>query len=100
MSLSTWTDRALFGPVERARVAVLERVVYAVLAFDLWVEMVPHGSRYGAGGLNVAHFAWQTPPCTKRRLHHGLRPSAVGVRSRHVMGVRALAGSKKRNMKR
>ncbi|MBD89549.1 MAG: hypothetical protein CL940_04375 [Deltaproteobacteria bacterium] len=58
MSLSTWTDRALFGPVDRARVAVLERVVYAVLAFDLWIEMVPHGSRYGAGGLNVAHFAW------------------------------------------
>ncbi len=58
MTGPAWLERALFGPVARGRVQVLERLVYALLAFDLWVEMAPHGSRYGAGGLNVAHFGW------------------------------------------
>ena len=46
------------GAVDRARVASVERLVYGLLAFDLWLEMAPHASRYGAGGLNVAHFSW------------------------------------------
>jgi hypothetical protein len=50
--------RGLFGPVEAIRTLVLERLVYGLLAFDLLVEMAPHGSRYGVGGMNVAHFAW------------------------------------------
>lgn len=58
MSAVSPMERALFGPVDRGRVFAIERLVYGLLAFDLWLEMASHGSRYGAGGLNVAHFAW------------------------------------------
>ena len=34
------------------------RGLYALLAADLWFDMVEHGGRYGVGGFNVAHFAW------------------------------------------
>lgn len=45
-------------PIEAARPAVLARALYALLALDLWTDMVPHAGRYGVDGFNVAHFAW------------------------------------------
>lgn len=41
-----------------ARAYVLHKVLYGLLAFDLWIVMVEHGGRYGTGGFNVAHFAF------------------------------------------
>jgi hypothetical protein len=37
---------------------LLLRGLYLLLAGDVWLGMVEHGARYGAGGFNVAHFAW------------------------------------------
>ncbi|QQR90091.1 MAG: HTTM domain-containing protein [Myxococcales bacterium] len=47
-----WRDQAA------SRIAVLLRSLYALLAFDAWLLMLPHAGRYGAGGFNVAHFVW------------------------------------------
>ena len=58
MSASSRIEAALLGAVDRGRVFAIARLVYGLLAFDLWLEMASHGSRYGAGGLNVAHFQW------------------------------------------
>ena len=58
MSAVSWLEAALLGAVDRGRVWAVERLVYGLLAFDLWLEMASHASRYGAGGLNVAHFQW------------------------------------------
>lgn len=41
-----------------ARAWLFRRGLYLLLAFDAWLVMVEHGGRYGAGGFNVAHFAW------------------------------------------
>ncbi len=41
-----------------ARGFLLRRAIYLLLAFDLWLVMIEHGGRYGAGNFNVAHFAW------------------------------------------
>lgn len=41
-----------------ARAFLLRRGLYLLLAFDVWLVMIEHGGRYGAGGFNVAHFAW------------------------------------------
>jgi len=40
-----------------ARAFLLQRGVYALLAFDVWLTMISHGARYGMGGFNVTHFA-------------------------------------------
>jgi hypothetical protein len=45
-------------PVSAVRLALLPRVLYGLLAADLWIDMVPHAGRYGVDGFNVAHFAW------------------------------------------
>lgn len=50
-------DRYFFGPVDLLRPYLLTRVLLALLAFDCWLDLVPHGGRYGMGGFNVAHFA-------------------------------------------
>jgi len=55
--MNAW-DRAWHGPVLAARAWLLRRGLLALLAFDAWTLEVPHGGRYGAGGFNVAHFAW------------------------------------------
>ena len=55
--MTAW-DRYWFGPVAAVRPYVLERAVLFLLALDSWVQFVPHGGRYGAGGFNVAHFLW------------------------------------------
>lgn len=41
-----------------SRSILLRRGLYLLLALDAWLVMVEHGGRYGAGGFNVAHFAW------------------------------------------
>jgi hypothetical protein len=51
-------DRYFFGPVDVLRPYLLTRALLALLAFDCWLELVPHGARYGVGGFNVAHFAF------------------------------------------
>lgn len=51
-------DRYFFGPVDLLRPYLLTRVLLALLGFDCWLELVPHGARYGVGGFNVAHFAF------------------------------------------
>jgi hypothetical protein len=45
-----------FGEVALARPYFLVRLVLGVLAFDLWLNMLPEGAKYGVGAFNVAHF--------------------------------------------
>ena len=47
-----------FGPVLDLRVWLMGQAVLVMLALDAWVLMIERGGRYGAGGFNVAHFAW------------------------------------------
>jgi len=49
-------DRYFFGPVDPARSWILLRGFLVLLAFDAWLDLVPHGGRYGVGEFNVAHF--------------------------------------------
>lgn len=51
-------NRAWYGPVSTARYWLIARAVLALAAVDTWLLMIPRGGRYGAGGFNVAHFAW------------------------------------------
>lgn len=51
-------QRYWFGEIALARPYLLVRLVLAVLAFDIWLNLVPEGSKYGVGAFNVAHFAW------------------------------------------
>jgi hypothetical protein len=51
-------DRIFFGPAAAARPWLLMKVVLVLLAFDCWVDLSPHGGRYGIGDFNVAHFGW------------------------------------------
>ncbi|MEM1418504.1 MAG: HTTM domain-containing protein, partial [Myxococcota bacterium] len=37
---------------------LLQRLMLGLLAFDVWVDFLPHGGRYGIGAFNVAHFRW------------------------------------------
>ena len=71
--MTAW-DRYWFGPVAAVRPYVLERAVLFLLALDSWVQFVPHGGRYGAGGFNVAHFLWldAIQPLPSPALHVGL----------------------------
>jgi len=51
-------DRFFFGPVAAARPALLMRVVYLLVAFDAWSNLLARAPMYGAGNFNVAHFGW------------------------------------------
>ena len=51
-------DELWFGPVSRLRVWLMIRATTLMLALDTWLLMIERGGRYGAGGFNVAHFAW------------------------------------------
>jgi hypothetical protein len=51
-------DRFFFGPVLAARPWLLMKGFLLLLAFDCWIDLSPHGGRYGIGGFNVAHFGW------------------------------------------
>lgn len=57
-------ERYFFGGVDPIRPWLLLRLLLLVLAFDCWVDLVPHGGRYGFNDFNVAHFAildWVLP---------------------------------------
>jgi hypothetical protein len=41
--------------VLRVRLTTFRVVFFGLLAFDMWVLMVPHAPRYGANGFNVSH---------------------------------------------
>jgi hypothetical protein len=47
-----------FGKVALARPYLLIRLVLALLAFDIWLNLVPEGAKYGVDAFNVAHFPW------------------------------------------
>ena len=49
-------DSFFFGPIDGARPWILEKLLFLVVAFDCWLDLLPHGGRYGIGGFNVAHF--------------------------------------------
>lgn len=51
-------DRYWFGEVALARPYALIRFVLAVLAVDVWLNMLSRGSKYGVDAFNVAHFPW------------------------------------------
>ena len=51
-------ERYWFGEVALARPYLLLRLVLALLAFDLWLNLLPDAAKYGAGAFNVAHFPW------------------------------------------
>jgi hypothetical protein len=53
-----WIRFFLFSPVALIRPLLLWRATLFLLAFDVWFLNLPHAGRYGAGGFNVAHFAW------------------------------------------
>ncbi len=48
----------LFVPFAGVRTYILLKGTLLLLAFDIWLTRISHGGRYGAGGFNVAHFAW------------------------------------------
>lgn len=45
-----------FGEVALPRPYFMVRFVLAVLALDLWLNMLPEGAKYGLDAFNVAHF--------------------------------------------
>ncbi len=49
-------DRYFFGAVAPVRPYLLLRLTLLLLAFDCWVDLIPHAGRYGVGDFNVAHF--------------------------------------------
>ncbi|MGB5813189.1 MAG: hypothetical protein WBG86_21825 [Polyangiales bacterium] len=48
--------RYWFGDVALARPYLVTRFILATLAFDVWLNMVPNGAKYGVGNFNVPHF--------------------------------------------
>ena len=51
-------ERFFFTPVAPARPYLLARGILLLLAFDCWLDLAPHGGRYGVGDFNVSHFPW------------------------------------------
>jgi hypothetical protein len=53
--------------------------VLALAAVDTWLLMIPRGGRYGAGGFNVAHFAWIDAlfPVPTPRAYVGIDPRSA-----------------------
>jgi hypothetical protein len=51
-------ERYWFGDIALARPYLVLRAVLTLLAFDIWLNMMPEGAKYGVGAFNVAHFAW------------------------------------------
>lgn len=47
-----------FGEVALARPYLVLRFVLGLLAFDVWLNLIPQGVKYGVGSFNVAHFPW------------------------------------------
>ena len=80
LRLAAAWDRYWFGPIASIRPYLLMKVVWCLLAFDVWMERVPLGGRYGAGGFGVAHFRWldSLQPLPSPELYVGLM-LAVGL---------------------
>jgi hypothetical protein len=57
MSDRSILDRFAFGPVAAVRPWLFAKVLYLILALDVWHTLVAPAWRYGAAGFNVAHFA-------------------------------------------
>ena len=55
--MNRW-DSLWYGPVASARPLLWEKLFLALLALDVWTQLLARGARYGAAGFNVAHFAW------------------------------------------
>ena len=51
-------DSYFHGPYTAARAYLLQRLLLAMLALDIWMLMIGHAGRYGTAGFNVAHFGW------------------------------------------
>ena len=51
-------ERYWFGDIALARPYLVLRAVLTLLAFDIWLNMMPEGAKYGVDAFNVAHFAW------------------------------------------
>ncbi len=69
-----------YGGVDPVRPYLLQKAVLLLLAFDCWIDLIPHGARYGAGGFNVTHFEVLTAllPVPTSAVYVGLL-SAVGA---------------------
>src|SRR5690606_28156004 len=57
-ALELFARRVLLVPVAAVRPYLILKCTLLVVAFDVWLTRISHGGRYGAGGFNVAHFAW------------------------------------------
>ena len=65
---------AFHGSYAAVRPYLLAKAFLLLLAFDAWMLMIGHAGRYGAGGFNVAHFAWldATQPLPTPGMYIGL----------------------------
>ncbi len=57
-ALEVFARRVLLVPVAAVRPYLVLKCTLLLLALDVWLTRISHGGRYGAGGFNVAHFAW------------------------------------------
>lgn len=57
-ALEAFARRVLLVPVAAVRPYLVLKCTLLIVAFDVWLTRLAHGGRYGAGGFNVAHFAW------------------------------------------
>lgn len=57
-ALDALSRRALAVPVAAVRPYLLLKLTLVLLALDMWLTRASHAGRYGAGGFNVAHWAW------------------------------------------
>ncbi len=57
-ALERLAQRLLLVPVAAVRPYLILKVTLLLVGLDVWLTRVSHGGRYGAGGFNVAHFAW------------------------------------------
>ena len=80
LRLAAAWDRYWFGPIAAIRPYLLMKVMWGLLAFDVWMERVPLAGRYGAGGFGVAHFRWldSVQPLPTPELYVGLM-LAIGL---------------------
>ncbi len=94
-------DRFFFGPILAARPWLVMKAFLLLLAFDCWIDLSPHGGRYGIGGFNVAHFGWldALTPTPTPAFYVGLIcfcgllafANAIGGVNRWALGVLAIA---------
>jgi len=92
--------RYFFGPAAPARPWLFTKSVLVLLAFDCWIDLSPHGGRYGIGDFNVAHFVWldAITPTPEPSFYVGLvcfcgllaLTAAIGGMNRWVLGTLAV----------